>query len=118
VTPEDDQDGRRYAALEKSVAGIGYFCRGSLQRRYQPCGKRGCRCHTNPPKLHGPYFEWTRKVAGKTVSQRIQPEEVKLLRGWFRNARRLDALLAKMEQLSMRQIQHTFSKGRPTKPSR
>lgn len=31
-------------------------------------GTPGCRCKADPPQLHGPYWQWTRKVAGKTVT--------------------------------------------------
>jgi len=27
-----------------------------------------CRCHADPPQLHGPYHQWTRKKNGKTAT--------------------------------------------------
>ena len=47
-------------------------------------------------------MRWTRKVAGKTVSVRVRPQQVKLFREWIANSRRLDRLQAQMQQVSMR----------------
>jgi hypothetical protein len=66
------------------------------------CGRPGCRCHADPPGLHGPYYEWTRKVQGKTVSARLTPEQAQLLEQWIANARRFDEILAEMERVSSR----------------
>ena len=96
------EDERRYEALKQSIEKIGYFRYGSLVRRFMPCGKAGCRCQASPPQLHGPYYQWTRKVRGKTVTVRLTPEQAKLLEGWIKNGRRLDRLLAQMQRLSHR----------------
>ena len=36
-----------------------------------PAAIRPCRCKGDPPRLHGPYYLWTRKVAAKTVTVRL-----------------------------------------------
>ncbi len=99
------RDERRLLALKKAVSEVGPFLRGSIQRRLMPCGKPGCRCQATSPKLHGPYYQWTRKVKGKTVTVRLTPEQARLLGGWIGNARRLDKLIAEMETVSHRLIQ-------------
>lgn len=100
----DHNDDRRYEEVKKLVAPLGYFCRGTVLRRLMACGKPGCRCQASPPKLHGPYYQWTRKVEGKTVTMRVSATEAKLLRQWIANGRRFDALASKMEQVSLRAI--------------
>src|SRR3989304_1371233 len=47
----------------------------------------GCRCHPAPAARHGPYYIWTRKVAGKTVTRMLSEEQGKLLRPWTENMR-------------------------------
>ena len=95
-------DQKRYEELKRSLAELGYFRRGSLVRRFMPCGKPGCRCQASPPQLHGPYYQWTRKVGGKTVTVRLTKQEAELLRTWIANGRRLDRLLAQMQRVSHR----------------
>lgn len=95
-------DEQRYAALKRDVAGIDLIRRGSLVRRMVSCGKASCRCQATPPQLHGPYYQWTRKVDGKTVTLRVDKAEAKLLRKWISNGRRLNKLVVQMERVSYR----------------
>lgn len=95
-----DED--RYLALKRSLTDLGYVRRGSLVRRFMPCGKPGCRCQATPPQLHGPYLQWTRKVRGKTVTVRLTPDEARLLEEWIANGRELDRVVAQMERVSLR----------------
>jgi len=55
-----------------------------------------------PPRLHGPYYQWTRKVRGKTVTVRLTQQEAELLETWIANGRRLDRLLDQMQRVSLR----------------
>ena len=95
-------DAERYEALKREVATVPPIRRGSLVRRFMPCGKAGCRCQASRPELHGPYYQWTRKVRGKTVTVRVTPAQAKLLREWIHNGRRLDRILRQMETVSKR----------------
>src|SRR5674476_312022 len=47
---------RQYRALAAQLANIGYISAGSLARRHNRCGKPNCRCHDEPPQMHGPYL--------------------------------------------------------------
>ena len=80
MSKTDQQDAHRYEALKRSLADLGMFRRGSVVRRFMPCGKPGCRCQAAPPNLHGPYYQWTRKVGGKTATLRLSEREAKLLK--------------------------------------
>jgi hypothetical protein len=65
------------------------------------CGKQNCACHQDPPRLHGPYITWTRKVSGKTVTRRLTPEQLERYQPWFENDRRLRQLTKQLEALSL-----------------
>ena len=93
---------RDYEALKREVATVPPIRRGSVVRRFMPCGKAGCRCQASPPELHGPYYQWTRKVRGKTVTVRVTPAQAKLLEEWIHNGRRLDRILSQMDTVSKR----------------
>jgi hypothetical protein len=80
---------------------IGFFRRGTLLSRFTRCGKPGCRCQADPPQLHGPYWQWTRKVKGKTVTVTLSESQAALLRGWLENGHLYDQQLAELEQLSV-----------------
>lgn len=95
---------RTYRALADELAAelatVGFISPGSVVSRYTSCGKPGCRCQADPPQRHGPYYQWSRAVAGKTVSRRLNEAEAELYRSWIANRRRLEQLIAQMEQTS------------------
>jgi len=65
------------------------------------CGRESCRCHGDPPQLHGPYNQWTRKVDNKTVTRFFSDEMLADYGPWFVNERRLRELVAELEELSL-----------------
>jgi hypothetical protein len=91
---------RRHQALAARLGTIGFALPGSLTRRYTYCGKPGCRCQASPPRPHGPYYQLTRKVAGKTVTTRLTEGQAARYAEWIANQRELRRLLAEMEDIS------------------
>jgi hypothetical protein len=91
---------RRYRALTDQVSKLGFIASGSLIERYTVCASLGCRCHADPPMRHGPYFQYTRKVAGKTVTARLTAEQAQRYRDQIANRRKLDAIIAAMDEIS------------------
>ena len=91
---------RRYRELARQLADVGYIAAGSVSLRYNRCGKDGCGCLAEPPRLHGPYFQWTAKVAGKTVNRRLTPDEAALYSEWIGNDRQVRALIAEMREVA------------------
>jgi hypothetical protein len=92
----------RHRAALAEVATLGLVLRGSIARRLTRCGHPGCRCHADPPLLHGPYYIWTRKVAGKTVTAQLKPEYAALCQDWNRNMRTLDRTVRQLQALGLR----------------
>jgi hypothetical protein len=92
---------KRFDALKKEVAALGFVRSGSLVRRYMPCGHPSCRCMAETPLLHGPYYEWSGKLGGKTRTLRLSEKQARLCAEWIGNHKRLKQLLRQMEQLSL-----------------
>jgi hypothetical protein len=93
----------RFDALKREILTLGYVRPGSLVRRLMPCGNPTCRCMRQPPRLHGPYFQWTYKVAGKTRTVRLSAEQAQRCQEWIRNHRRLKRLVRQMERVSLKE---------------
>ena len=104
MTPAEMRRLEAYQGKLQRLAGdltnIGFISSGSVVRRFMPCGKRGCRCQADPPQLHGPYWQWTRVVAGKTVTRRLTERQAQLYQEWIANRRRLTRTIDEMEKLS------------------
>ncbi len=58
---------------------------------------RPCACHADPPRLHGPYWQWTRKIAARTICRWLSPGQQHDYQAWIDNDRRLRDLLAQLE---------------------
>jgi hypothetical protein len=89
------------AAIAAAIAEIGFALPGTLTERPMRCGHANCRCHADPPQLHGPYHQWTRKVDGKTVTRFLTDDQLADYSGWFDNQRRLRQLIGQLEALSL-----------------
>jgi hypothetical protein len=98
VPPSPQDHAARIAA---ELAGLGLALPGTLAQRRVRCGYPGCHCHADPPELHGPYWHWTRKRAGKTISRFVPDDQVEDYRQWIDNHRRLRELVAELEDLTL-----------------
>lgn len=100
-----DQLEQRHRAILCKVAEVGPVLRGTIGTYRTQCGSSGCRCHTDPATRHGPYYIWTRKASGKTVTRMLSEEQAKLMQPWTRNMRRLDRLVTRLQELALRAAQ-------------
>jgi hypothetical protein len=98
----------RFELLKREILQLGYVRPGSLVKRFMPCGNPRCRCMATPPKLHGPYHQWTYRVNGKTKTIRLTPEQAKLCLKWTQNHRLLRSLVRKLEQISLKKTDQTL----------
>jgi len=90
----------RYHQLAERITEIGFVQAGSITLRYTRCGTPTCRCRADPPQRHGPYYQWTAKVEGKTVTRRLSQTEADLYQEWIDNDRQLRALITQMRQIA------------------
>ena len=90
----------RYRELVAQLADVGYIAAGSITRRHTRCGNLNCRCHGDPPRMHGPYWQWTAKIEGKTVTRRLSQSEAELYQKWIANDRQLRAIITQMRQVA------------------
>lgn len=113
---------RSYRALADELAAelatVGFISAGSVVSRYTSCGKPGCRCQADPPQRHGPYYQWSRAAAGKTLSRRLNETEAEHYQSWIANRRRLEQLIAQMEQISAAAGDLLLRQAAPAKPRR
>ena len=92
------------AAIQAALGQIGFCLPGTITIRHARCGKPRCACAADPPAQHGPYIQWTRTVNGKTVTRLLTPAQHKAYAPWLANARRLRALTAELEALSLAEM--------------
>jgi hypothetical protein len=89
--PEEKQALRRYRSLTRQLAAVGWISQGSVQDRTKRQGG-------------GAGYQWTRKVAGKTVTVALTSEQYDRMKEAIENQRRLKKLITQMEIESRRSI--------------
>lgn len=95
---------RQAAKLERirgELGSLGPCLPGSVVVRTGRCGKEACSCRDDPPRLHGPFRSWTRKLAGKTVTRLLSEDQLADYQIFFDNHRRLKELVHELEDLAV-----------------
>ena len=90
-----------YEMLKQDLMGLGYVRPGSVVKRYVTCGKVSCRCARGDQYRHGPYFQWTYKFRGKTVSRKLTPTQARLCEQWAAERRRFRKLVKSLEDIAL-----------------
>jgi hypothetical protein len=93
---------REYERLRRRLAQTGYISQGSVVDR-----------STLQPPRSG--YQWTRKVARKTVTVALSPEQFQSLRQAVENGRKLRETIRNMEKMSRRILFETLPDTRRRK---
>lgn len=112
---EDEIEAHRL--LVARLGGLGFVLPGSLVRRHTRCGNHNCHCYGEPPDLHGPYLQWTRTEANKTVSRIWSDEQLSRYQTWLDNARQARDTLSELEALAISIVERD-ERVRPAQPAR
>jgi len=94
---------QQYQRLAASLANTGYISQGSVLDR-------------STLKTPRSGYQWTRKVARKTITVSLSPEQFKSFRQAIENRRALDRTIATMEKLSRQILFGTLPDTRHRKP--
>lgn len=95
----------RFQQLTAELTPSGFISSGSVVRRFMTCGKPNCRCHADPPQLHGPYYQLNQVAGGRTSTRHLSAAQARLYQEWIGNRRRLTKTLKEMERVSQRAAQ-------------
>ncbi len=94
---------RQYQRLCSSLAAVGYIFQGSVLDRSTLC----------PPRSG---YQWTRKVAQKTITLALSPEQFQVIGKAIDNRRKLGKTLTQMEKISHRILFSSLPDTRRRKP--
>ena len=105
---------QRFRQARQDLHQLEFFLKGTVLKRMMKCGRPQCACHHDPAQRHGPYFEWTYKVAGKTVNVKLSPQAMPLYQAATKQHRKLKTILARMERLSRTALAHLAKQAENT----
>lgn len=104
----------RYAGLKARLQEIGLIAQGSILRRTI---RREDPREPGQMKDYGPYHQWTRKAAGRTVIQNLAGGQAKTYGAAIREHRRLEQILSQMRVVSLKLLELT-TEGVPRRAPR
>lgn len=94
---------RRVERIKNQLSRLEPFLPGSISRQFNVCGNPSCRCKDpKNPQRHGPYYQLSYTVNGRSSTRFIKPHELAEARRRIRrfrlfkrlNAQLVDAYLA------------------------
>jgi hypothetical protein len=89
---------RRYDRLAVRLGNIGLVLQGTITRRTI---EREDPDAPGRQKTYGPYYQWTRKQRGKTVTVNLTASQAKVYQRAIDNHRKMEDILQKMRILSL-----------------
>lgn len=96
---------KRYARLAQQVAKLGPVLQGTITERsilrQDPANPAG------PKKSYGPYYQWTFKREGKTVTVNLSSSQLKVYQQAIDNHRKLEQITQEMRELSLQLLEQT-----------
>lgn len=123
LTADQLKEARAIATELAVIARSAKVLPGSLTSRRTRCGREGCKCMADPSEPHGPYWQWTRKVAARTVCRWLGDDQAADYSSWVANDRRLHELVARLEAIGAAVVEadprsvHRTGRRKPAKSS-
>ena len=106
VTARDVQRAEQaHKLLIEFLAQGSHVLPGSLIERTVRCGKANCRCHAEPPELHGPYLQWSYTRENKRFTRWLSAEQEERYRSRINAARKLRELVSDLERLEIHSVE-------------
>ncbi len=94
-------------SLRNQIIARDWVLQGTLLRQYKQCGKNNCRCHQDKKHWHGPYWIWTRKEKGKTITKTLSQNQAKMVKKSLEEMKKINKLVEKWKILSLRHMENS-----------
>lgn len=98
------QMNQRYARLTAQIAKLGTVLQGTITERSV---ERKDPHHPGKTKTYGPYYQWTFKRQGKTVTVNLTRTQAKTYQRAINNHRKLEKTTQEMRELSLKILEAT-----------
>jgi hypothetical protein len=95
---------RRFQRLARALAQTEWILQGTICPRRLPASRRGLGGRR---QKHGPYYQWTFKAAGKTVTVNLSAAQQRSYQQAIDRNRKLKAMLAEMRALTRQYLEAT-----------
>src|ERR1035437_528501 len=94
----------RLESLKRSLLEVGPLAQGSILKRTI---RREDPRRPGETKDYGPYYQWTRKIAGRTAIQNLTQAQAREFARAIRENRRLERTVAEIRTISLKLLEWT-----------
>ncbi len=85
--------------LKREILDLGPMLPGSISEQYNVCGKAGCKCkNAKNPVKHGPYYQLSFTLAGKSSSFFIKQKDLSEVRRRIKRFKVFKQLIVELTQ--------------------
>ena len=99
--------------IKKELLDLGPMLPGSLSRQWNVCGTPGCKCKdSRNPVRHGPYYQLSFSVKGKSSTLFVRPDEVSAVHIRIQRYQRFKELVMALTQAYVALARKQRSAGR------
>ena len=93
-------------SLKDKIIAKEWVFQGSVLNQFKQCGKITCSCYEDREYWHGPYWIWTRKVNGKTVTKTLSVNQAKMVKKSIKDMKEIKQLIEKWKKLSLQHLKN------------
>lgn len=86
------------------ISNLDQIANGTVNYVYKKCGKSNCKCFSDDDYKHGPYYVWTRKEKGITVTRTLNKNQAQKCLNAIKNMEKLDRLIERWKKKSIKEI--------------
>lgn len=98
---------RKINAIKTAINDLGPILPGSISQQFNVCGTPGCRCKDpDNPKKHGPYYQLSFTVQGKSSSLFISKKDIAEVKRRVKRFRKFKRLSAELAQASVELVRN------------
>tara|TARA_A100000164_G_C21409143_1_gene541308 strand:- start:198 stop:533 length:336 start_codon:yes stop_codon:yes gene_type:complete len=95
-------------AIKYKLLNLGSLHPGKISQQYTVCNKSNCACKSKiNPKKHGPYYQLSYSVKGKSSTRFIKPEDIDKVQQYIDNYNEMKELLSDLSELYVNQFKST-----------
>ncbi|HEB27173.1 hypothetical protein LCGC14_2057020 [marine sediment metagenome] len=91
--------------LKSKITSKERILKGSIAKQYKQCGRLNCRCREDRKYWHGPYWIWTRKEKGKTVTKTLNKNQAISVKNAIKEMKDLSLIIEKWKAQSLKEIE-------------
>lgn len=97
--------------VKASIMELGPVLPGSLSKQWNVCGSPGCKCKDSErPRRHGPYYQLSYTLRGKSSSLFVKPADVPEVRRRIRRYEQFKSLCGALAEAWVEEVrQHGFA---------